>query len=216
MKNFSKPLVLIALVVVIGLSFAGCSGSGSKSEQEQRLTGPTDSFGFMLASGGYSVGRGSAVKGKVNIPAYYRPDADSDYLPVTAIADYGFGECKDIKSIILPTGITTIGDWAFSYCHGLTSITIPASLPSIGKEAFLSCYRLTSITLESGIIIGDRAFTSCGKLTSITLGSGITIGNDAFPEGSSGYGGNDLRTTYQSGGAGTYTRVRDSDTWTKQ
>jgi hypothetical protein len=67
--------------------------------------------------------------------------------------------------------------------------------------------------------IGDRAFIGCSSLTSVTFaGNNITDGDFgiiAFPEGSSGYGGETLKTAYSTGKAGTYTRAANGSTWTK-
>jgi hypothetical protein len=66
--------------------------------------------------------------------------------------------------------------------------------------AFLRCYNLTSVTFatESNIVSAD-------------------FSNDAFPEGTAGNGGNSLRTAYDTGKAGTYTRASTSATvWVKQ
>jgi len=143
-----QALVLLALSLTLTLAFTACSksdgggssgggGSGSGSGG-QRLTGPTDSFKFTVINGGtaYSVSRGKATEGTVIIPAYYRPNADSDYLPVTEIGDEAFMNCKNITGITIPSTVTSIGFAAFYDCTNLTSITIPASVTSIVSAAF--------------------------------------------------------------------------------
>jgi hypothetical protein len=40
--------------------------------------------------------------------------------------------------------------------------------------------------------------------------------DDAFPEGRSGNGGNNLKTAYLAGGAGTYTRTKEGSDWKKK
>jgi len=93
-----KTIVYGFLAVVFALSFVACSGGGG-----QKLTG-TDAFKFEVIDGGkaYSVSAGKAKEGKVNIPAYYRPNADSDYLPVTEIGNQAFYQCTNIASITIP------------------------------------------------------------------------------------------------------------------
>ena len=89
---------------------------------------------------------------------------------------------KDIKSVVIESGITSIGNFAFDNCSSLTSVTIPDSVTSIGNYAFNDCYGLTSVTIPDSVqSIGDSAFSWCSSLTSVTIGSGVTsIGNYAF------------------------------------
>ena len=102
--------------------------SGACFAQEQRLTGPTDSFKFRVINNGtaYCVSAGTATEGTVNIPASYRPNADSDYLPVTEITEGAFDGCRNITKITIPNSVTTIGMAAFQNCTNLASITTPA------------------------------------------------------------------------------------------
>jgi len=127
-----KTIVCGFLAVVFALLFAACSGGGG-----QRLTG-TDSFKFTVINGGtaYSVSKGTATEGTVNIPAYYRPNADSKYLPVTEIGDWAFSRCTNLTSITIPASVTSIGYGAFSECTNLTSITIPVGVTTMGGWVF--------------------------------------------------------------------------------
>ena len=176
-----KIIVCGILAVMFILAFGACSkdgGSGSSSAaREERLTGG-DSFRFTVINGGtaYSVSAGTATEGTVNIPAYYRPNADSDYLPVTEIAsatyhrsDYGgrewyegsFAGKENIIKINIPSTVTSIGERAFDDCTNLTSITLPSGLTSIGDLAFAGCTGLTSITIPSSVTsIGFWAFVN--------------------------------------------------------
>jgi len=95
--------------------------------------------------------------------------------------------------------LTSIGNEAFDSCINLASIEIPASVTSIGSYAFNSNTKLTSVTFAVG-----------SKITSANFGEGV------FPVGSNGYGGDNLRTAYLAGGAGTYRRAAGGDVWTKQ
>jgi hypothetical protein len=56
------------------------------------------------------------------------------------------------------------------------------------------------------------SFEGSGNLSS------RSFGNNAFPEGSSGSGGNTLKTAYLAaeGGVGTYAREAGGSVWTKQ
>jgi hypothetical protein len=127
-----------------------CSKSGGGG---QKLTGPNDAFNFTLIDGGkaYSVSAGTAVEGTVNIPSHYRPNADSDYLPVTIIHSNGFRDKKNITEINIPSTVTEIGSNAFRYCTNLTSVTLPKGLTIIKNDAFMECNSLASITIPASV-----------------------------------------------------------------
>jgi hypothetical protein len=142
----------VTYALTLALSLTACSQSGGG----EKLTG-TDRFTFTPINGGkaYSVSAGTAIKGAVNIPAWYRPNAGSDYLPVTAIANNAFAYCTGITSITIPEGVTYISGGAFGKCTGLTGITIPASVAWIGIIAFADCTGITSVTIPAGVTLID-------------------------------------------------------------
>ena len=75
-----------------------------------------------------------------------------------------FKDCKELRSVTVPSTVTTIGMNAFRG-SSLTAITLPASLTSIGKEAFIGCSSLTAVTLPAGLTsIGDCAFEVAQQL----------------------------------------------------
>jgi hypothetical protein len=136
----------------------------------------------------------------------------------TTLIQYPSG--KTDNTFTIPASVTSIGGNAFFFCN-FTSVTIPNSVSSIGEEAFGACRSLTSVTIPASVTsIGEEAFRST-YLTSVTFATGSNItnanfGNNAFPEGYV-VGGNALRTAYNAGKAGTYTRPNTtSTTWTKQ
>ena len=117
---------------------------------------------------------------------YYSPSGSYDeyYTTDDTIGSYTFYECRNLKSLKLPSGVTEIGSSAFEDCSDLTSLTIPSGVTEIGSSAFKGCTDLTSLSLPSGITeIGSSAFKGCTGLTSLTLPSGITeIGSSAFED----------------------------------
>jgi hypothetical protein len=158
----------------------------------------------------YRVRKGTVTNNTVHIPAYHRPNASSQYLPVTEITTdgggYGAFFNTAITAIYIPASVTTISSntfWqctslatvtfaegsqlqtiqGFTECSSLTAITIPASVTSIGNRAFSQCTSLTgSITIPASVTsIGSDAFYNCSSLTNITIGAGVTaIGENAF------------------------------------
>ena len=115
---------------------------------------------------------------------YYSPSGSYDeyYTTDDTIGSYTFYECRNLKSLKLPSGVTEIGSSAFEDCRDLTSLTIPSGVTEIGSSAFKGCTDLTSLSLPSGITeIGSSAFEDCRGLTSLTIPSGVTeIGSSAF------------------------------------
>ncbi|MCD8206846.1 MAG: leucine-rich repeat protein [Bacteroidales bacterium] len=121
---------------------------------------------FSLEGDGYRVeGKGGCTDSDVSIPPEYNGK------PVTAIRDYAFWDCPDLKSVTIPDSVTSIGFKAFSNCTYLTRITIPSSVTFIGERAFCGCTFLTTVyyggnpTDWGKIIIGKGN----GELTDTTV-----------------------------------------------
>jgi len=151
---------------------------------------------------------------------------------VTNIKQSAFQGCSSLQSITLPFVGDGITNTHFGYIFGALSYSnnntcVPASLKTVTitggsgilDNAFQGCTGLTDISIPASVTsIGNDAFSGCNNLTSVTFeGSGTNIStSNAFPEGSTN--GNALRTAYTNlttGGAGTYTRAANGDTWTK-
>lgn len=73
-----------------------------------------------------------------------------DGYDVTEIAAYGFQNCKNLASVVIPNGVTKIGFFAFDGCSNLTSVTLPESLVDAGDRTFNKC-NLTSLVLPENV-----------------------------------------------------------------
>jgi hypothetical protein len=115
---------------------------------------------------------------------------------ITAIGDYAFTGCVNLKTIEIPEDVETIGDRAFYACTSLTEITIPSIVTYIGQYAFEGCTSLTEITISEGVeTIGAHAFYGCASLEAITIPSSVdSIGPLAF-EGCTGLEGITIPST---------------------
>ena len=88
---------------------------------------------------------------------------------VSAIGDYTFCNCKNLREIRLPEGIEAIGSFAFWNCDGLKEIGLPESLKTLGYRALCNCDGLTEISIPANTALSDRrqAFIYCSNLKAI-------------------------------------------------
>lgn len=76
-----------------------------------------------------------------------------------------FNGKKNIRTVVISSGITGIGDYAFGSCSSLNSISIPSSVTSIGYAAFSSCNLLRKVVLPYKInSVEEAAFLYCSSL----------------------------------------------------
>ena len=101
---------------------------------------------------------------------------------ITTICDMTFGNCDNLKTVILPSGLKKIGSQAFSICEKLENITFPDGLEVIEDGAFSSCLSLKTVILPDSVKeIGESAFFRCTNLTSVVLPKNLTeISSDLF------------------------------------
>ena len=182
-----------------------------QSHIEHRLTG-TRRFDFQRISNNtsYSVSKGTeegvgvvvtptgieVVYYAVYIPAYYRSNTNSEYLPVTEIGRFAGDPDSPIiglTAVHIPSTVTSIRYGAFSRCTGLTNITVDSDNPYYTSEGGILYNKAKTeilqypsasgaITIPAGVTsIGEYAFYNCTGLTSVTIPAGVTsIGGSAF------------------------------------
>ena len=102
-------------------------------------------------------------------------------VPVTEIYMFAF-QGDEITSLTLPSTVTAIDDYAFSACHDLKSVKWSSNLKRIGNNAFEECTSLTVIDLPSKLEeVGPSAFYNCTSAVSVTIPkSAKYIYNGAF------------------------------------
>lgn len=89
---------------------------------------------------------------------------------VKIIANHGFMELKNLKSVRLPEGLQKISSIAFAEC-GIREIIIPQSVEEVDKWAFWHCHYLESaLILNPKTKVGSAAFYGCNFLKDITFG----------------------------------------------
>lgn len=101
---------------------------------------------------------------------------------VTAIGNYAFSYCNNLKSATIPNSITSIRDGAFMGCSALETVMIDNASTPIGFQAFTNCYNLTTVDLGNAITsIDTGVFINCFKLLDVEIpNTVISINRYAF------------------------------------
>ena len=83
---------------------------------------------------------------------------------------------KEIKKVVIESGVTSVGSSAFEGCVNLSFTTIPNTVTIIKDRAFASCEELASIIIPDGVkTIEGGAFQYCLKLTSLFIPKSVTL-----------------------------------------
>lgn len=70
---------------------------------------------------------------------------------VTAIDDYAFSQCRNLKSVFIPKSVDEIRSYAFNECLNLDSVFISEGVYKIGYNAFRNCNKLVSISIPESV-----------------------------------------------------------------
>lgn len=96
---------------------------------------------------------------------------------VTSIGDYAFRGKDTLEDVTIPDSVTKIGSYAFQNCKMLSNVIFPEEIADIGSYAFAGCVSLTEISLGGNVescYLGYGVFANCVGLEKITLKNGIT------------------------------------------
>ena len=85
------------------------------------------------------MGIGECEDEELVIPSFYGS------LPVVSIDDHAFGDCNNIKSVVIGENVKHVGDYAFTRCESLESIVLIGGDKTIGESAFDGCNNLKCI-----------------------------------------------------------------------
>ena len=175
-----KSLVLLVVIAILATSNSYAQASFETIDGLRYLIDSDAKTATLTAN------TGEKYSGDIVVPEKVKASDGVEY-PVTAFGDNAFKECKELKSIIIPSSVTSLGNYCFLSCYGLTSITIPSSVISLGDGCFRYCYALTSITIPSSVTsLGNYCFNLCSDLASITIPSSVTsLGSGCFDNCSS-------------------------------
>lgn len=202
-KWFSLLLTAVMLLSLLPVGGVGAAFRGTEAIALEALVGDRDlnSVSFDMEST-----RSGADEEQESIPyaveggyLYYDPatgtitDCDETVtaavipselggVTITAIGDYAFENCGEMKSVIIPQSVKSIGAYAFAFCWVLTEITIPEEVESIGEYAFYFSKGLESVTIPDSVtFMGKSTFSNCAAMERVILGDGLeSVSESAF------------------------------------
>lgn len=117
---------------------------------------------------------GDEYEGQITIPSNVGYDGVN--CRVTEIGYMAFYECKDLKSITIPSSVNKIGSLAFYNCKNLTSVSGINNVWEIGERAFFGCEKLSSDIYLYGVSkIESAVFCDCSSIKRLTIGKNTKI-----------------------------------------
>ena len=107
---------------------------------------------------------------------YCLSQKDSVTVPegVEVIGEMAFRRKKNLKNVILPTGLQTISRDAFFDCDQLDAVYVPATVREVGGYAFAECESLKTVTFAGKPKhISRHAFEDSDRLSRIVVPAGM-------------------------------------------
>ena len=97
------------------------------------------------------------------------------------IGSFAFGECNNVRRVVIPDSVESVGASAFIRCASLASVSVGSSVSVIEANAFSGCSSLKTVTLsENCRSIKTYAFSGCSRLFEIDLSHVARIESLAF------------------------------------
>ncbi|MCM1366012.1 MAG: leucine-rich repeat domain-containing protein [Prevotella sp.] len=102
----------------------------------------------------------------------------------TRLGEGALMDCKELRTLGLPTGMTEIPAFLCRGCVRLESVKFPAGLRKIHRSAFAHCVSLKGVEFPAGLRhIGMNVFAFCGSLSEVRLPEQLTtLESYAFAE----------------------------------
>lgn len=162
---------LQSVVEVSSYAFANCT-----SLVDVSLPNTLTALGTYCFSGCNSLAAVTIPESITTLPNYCMTNCSnlrSFTLPINATStgtDCFYG-CSKLGEFICPVGskLDTIGQRCFGNCYNLRNVVLRAPLSQLNRQAFSNCYALESITLPNSLdYVSDNVFEMCTHLSSVT------------------------------------------------
>ena len=172
-------LMVQSIFVTGGTVTAASYETTQESSYAQLQTAESKSAGdftYSVENNGVKILKYTGTDTEVTIPNKI------ENLPVTALGDYAFAECKNIVGVEVPDTVTDMGSWTFCNCENLQVVNIPNGVTRLRERLFLNCYSLVQVNIpETVTVLEGWCFERCDSITSITIPDSVTeIGISAF------------------------------------
>ncbi len=156
-RNY-KALRTLDLAATANTSLADEAFKGCYNLETLALPGAMEEIPYMMAAECVSLK-------SITIPAATK-----------TIGHRAFENCRLLRDVQFTANgqLTAIGNWAFYNCHELRSIAIPEGVTAVGYAAFYGCTYLADISLPSTVeSIADNGFALCAKLGKMTVNAAV-------------------------------------------
>jgi len=170
--------IIPILSLILGLCTSFIQVSAAENEKYQSYTDDSAKYEYIVQNGEADIRKIYPKSDTVEIP-----DTIDGY-PVTRIGIDGFGngggvfnidDTKQVKKIVIPSGVVHLGFNAFAELKNLTEVTLPDTLENIDGNCFLQCSKLKKIDIPDSVkSIGEDCFFECSALEEVKLPDGIT------------------------------------------
>ena len=204
MKKFSKIAAVVALMLVVCLSFTGCGNLGNAIISALSLDVTVDDPALIkvedildktvkaesIKNGDFTytlyTDNTACITGYTGSNPVVSIPAEIDGAKVVGLAMY----CDSLEKVTIGKNIKHIGISAFEGSQEnaytgkskLTTVVFNGAPKTISEKAFYFCSALTEIVLPEGVeTIGDWAFAKCFSAKKIIIPEGVTqIDDHAF------------------------------------